>query len=133
MVISLSPASLYLMYAASQPSDFSSCAASLTTFSTSFTCANAGATGLTAAPGAGAAGFAPGITTLAARPEAAPRTKAVRLRTVLFIDVSVGIHVGLRGRGALLPLEQRAVAAGFQRRLGEAGGTGVAAQRLARP
>src|SRR5258708_40171174 len=115
MVISLSPASLYLIYAASQPSDFSSCAASFTAFSTSFTCASAGATDLTAAPGAGAAGFAPGITTLAGRAQAPQRSRADRLATVLFIDGPAAIHVGLRAPGALLPLEQRPVSAGFPR------------------
>src|SRR5713226_1681502 len=55
------------------------------------------------------------MTTFAACAEAAQRTRT--LRAVLFIDVSVCVHVGLRGRGALLPLEQRAVAARFQRGL----------------
>src|SRR5713226_5308121 len=122
----LSPASLYLSQAASQPSDFSSCAAALTRFSTSLVgspgggATTRGAAALDgAAAGAGAAGLAPGITTLPACAEVAQSTRTERLRADGFLDVSVCIHVGLRGRDAFLPLEQRAVAAGLERGLGE--------------
>src|SRR5438552_14880059 len=80
--------------------------------------------------GAGGGGLAPGITTFAACADAAHNTRAERLRAILVIESSIRIHEGLRGRGAFLPLEQRAVAARFERGLGESPGARLELERL---
>src|SRR4051812_45467185 len=110
-----SPASLYLRYAASQPSTFSICAASRTIDSALSFCA----------------ACTTGITGEAARAAAAERTATTKLFSAfLVIDVSIRGNEGLRRHAAVGPLQQGAISAQLERRLGKALGAGGEIDRL---